>query len=209
MRHPVGRAVTDHSLLRLNCHTASRQGAARWADQGTYWASPSTQSQSADLSCAFVICRRLERQLGHILSCQSPRPSRPGRARRRPKGRTGANTRRRRRMLLHGSCRRWVMRSQRLVSRGPAGRRVSRQPRPAVRGKDTRHPRSATRKARPRPAAGRDKPEPRPLWIARRQPCEYSGPSDPPSNPSSRRCYEGKPTSARFFGSRRSWWLSW
>ena len=51
----------------------------------------------------------------------------------------------------------------------------SRQPRSAVRGKDTQHPRSATRRARPGPAAGRDKPEPRPLWIARGQPCEYPG----------------------------------
>jgi hypothetical protein len=65
--------------------------------------------------------------------------------------------------------------------------------RSAVRGKDTRHPRSATRRARPGPAAGRDKPEPRPLWIARGQPCEYPRPVTPHPDQSSRKCYEGKP----------------
>ena len=52
----------------------------------------------------------------------------------------------------------------------------------------------APRRARPGPAAGRDKPEPRPLWIARGQPCEYPRPVTPHPDQSSRKCYEGNPT---------------
>jgi hypothetical protein len=59
----------------------------------------------------------------------------------------------------------------------------SRQPRPAVRGKNTRHPRSATRRARPGPAAGRDKPGRRPLWITRGQSCGYSASALARTNP--------------------------
>jgi hypothetical protein len=67
-QHPVGRAVVDHPLFReQNYHTLSRQDAARRADLGTYRAESSTQSQSADRHRAFVICRRLEQQFGHVL----------------------------------------------------------------------------------------------------------------------------------------------